>query len=302
MNHTDRLVLILDKLNQNGILNTTDIANELNLSPKVVRGDIVEYIIPMFDGIVTYSHKTKSYTTKIGFLHSQPFSTHDLATIAILKYYSRSKYCDINFRDILKKLCDNYSKILTQNIYQKSQVEPITLDMHSINTINSAIDNRYNLSFTYNNKHRATKPLKIINLESYWYLVAYDLEKNDYINFYLNDIVNEKIEHTKFIIDEDITKRYEDAITAFFQPASKPFIVTLETTKDIVKYFIRKNLNKTQQIVQNFDLTYTITIKITHYMEILPTIQRYLPHIRVREPQELKDMILQNITSYLKEN
>lgn len=302
MNHTDRLALMLNRLHKDGILNTTDIAKELNISPKVARTDILEYIIPMFNNIITYSHQTKSYVAQIGFLHSQPFNIHDLATIAILKNYSKSKYCDANFRHTVDEMFNNYMQILTKTIYEKSQIESIKLDMHSLNTINSAINNRHILTFSYNQKHRTTKPIKIVNLESYWYLIAYDFEKSDYVNFYLNDIVKVKIEHERFDVDKDMAIKYENAITAFFKPLSEPFLVILETTKDIAKYFNRKKLNKTQQVMQNSDLTYTITIKITHYMEILPTIQRYLPYIIVREPKELKDIILKNITTYIKEN
>jgi hypothetical protein len=35
-------------------------------------------------------------------------------------------------------------------------------------------------------------------------------------------------------------------------------------------------------------------------MEIIPTIQRYIPFIGVIEPQELKDMVKSNIELYLK--
>jgi predicted DNA-binding transcriptional regulator YafY len=35
-------------------------------------------------------------------------------------------------------------------------------------------------------------------------------------------------------------------------------------------------------------------------MEIIPTIQRYIPHIGVIEPDELKDRVKSNIDLYLK--
>ena len=45
---------------------------------------------------------------------------------------------------------------------------------------------------------------------------------------------------------------------------------------------------------KDFELT------ITDYMEIIPTIQRYIPHIGVIEPDELKDRVKSNIELYLK--
>ena len=39
---------------------------------------------------------------------------------------------------------------------------------------------------------------------------------------------------------------------------------------------------------------------ITDFMEIIPTIQRYIPFIGVIEPDELKTRVKENISSYLK--
>lgn len=39
---------------------------------------------------------------------------------------------------------------------------------------------------------------------------------------------------------------------------------------------------------------------ITDYMEIIPTIQRYIPFIGVIEPQELKDRVKMNIDLYVR--
>ena len=43
-----------------------------------------------------------------------------------------------------------------------------------------------------------------------------------------------------------------------------------------------------------------LELTITEYMEIIPTIQRYIPFIGVIEPQELKIRVKENIDLYRK--
>jgi predicted DNA-binding transcriptional regulator YafY len=71
--------------------------------------------------------------------------------------------------------------------------------------------------------------------------------------------------------------------------------------KEVSRYFQRKPLNKSQRVLKIYDdESCDIELTITEYMEIIPTIQRYIPFIGVIEPDELKDRVRSNIDSYLK--
>ena len=71
--------------------------------------------------------------------------------------------------------------------------------------------------------------------------------------------------------------------------------------KDIVKYFKRIPLSSTQWIDDTIKNEYqTCRIEVTKIEEILPTIQQYLPKIKVLYPPELEDKILENIQNYTK--
>ena len=64
---------------------------------------------------------------------------------------------------------------------------------------------------------------------------------------------------------------------------------------------MRKPLNKSQRVLKIYDdESCDIELMITDYMEIIPTIQRYLPFIGVIEPQELKDRVKNNIDLYVR--
>ena len=71
--------------------------------------------------------------------------------------------------------------------------------------------------------------------------------------------------------------------------------------KEVSRYFLRKPLNQTQRVLKQYDdKSIDFEIVVTNLMEIIPTIQRYIPFIGVIEPQELKDKVKENIDFYLK--
>ena len=64
---------------------------------------------------------------------------------------------------------------------------------------------------------------------------------------------------------------------------------------------MRKPLNKSQRVLKIYDdESCDVELMITDYMEIIPTIQRYIPFIGVIEPQELKDRVKMNIDLYVR--
>jgi predicted DNA-binding transcriptional regulator YafY len=41
------------------------------------------------------------------------------------------------------------------------------------------------------------------------------------------------------------------------------------------------------------------SLKVTHEMEIIPTIMQWIPHIKVLEPEWLRNKVVQRVTEYL---
>jgi hypothetical protein len=69
----------------------------------------------------------------------------------------------------------------------------------------------------------------------------------------------------------------------------------------VAKYFIRKPINKTQRVICiNTDESIDIEVLITDFMEIIPVIQSYIPYIRVISPNELGDVVKNNVEEYQK--
>ena len=73
-----------------------------------------------------------------------------------------------------------------------------------------AIEWEYTTEFEYENQKKLIQPLKILNYETIWYLVGFDLYKNKIITFKINNIEN-LISKTENLIGDEIIKLKEKA-------------------------------------------------------------------------------------------
>jgi hypothetical protein len=76
-------------------------------------------------------------------------------------------------------------------------------------------------------------------------------------------------------------------------------IVILYIDKEIVRYFEKKPLNSSQRIIKQYDDgSVDLEVIISTFMEIIPTIQKYIPFVKVIEPQALSDKISENLKKF----
>lgn len=65
---------------------------------------------------------------------------------------------------------------------------------------------------------------------------------------------------------------------------------------------MRKPLSKSQRTVAvHSDGSMLLSFKITHEMEILPTIMEFVPHVRVHSPNSLDKAIKGRLREYLED-
>jgi len=107
--------------------------------------------------------------------------------------------------------------------------------------------------------------------------------------------------NANYKFDKEIVKTFDNAITAYYKPENEPISVELFIDTTVSRYFLRKPLNPTQRVIKKYeDGSLELEIIITDLMEIIPTIQRYMPYVMVIEPDELKTEVKKNIDKYLK--
>ena len=298
----NRLSAILELLNKGYDLSTPSLVERFGVSKKIIQTDFKEYILPLFvDDKIYYDYSSKTYKAKNNFLTKTLFSADELSIIAILKNKSKDKYSDIDLSQKVDTLFLKFEDELTNKLYQTSSTEKIDNFKDEIIQIKNAVETKSIIKCLYNDKYREIYPLKILNLEGFWYLIIYEPIDNKIKTFHLNTIKNIEVLHENFSFDEEKINSFDNAISAYYKPNNAPILVQLFMDKEVSRYFMRKPLNKSQRVLKIYDdESCDIELTITEYMEIIPTIQRYIPHIGVIEPDELKDRVKNNIDLYLK--
>lgn len=198
-----------------------------------------------------------------------------------------------------QRLFNRFRKRASLSIYKKINMEHLERDDEGkLAIIKSAIKFRTVLNCTYNNKARIIHPLKIVLLEGYWYLFLWDAIDQVIKTFHLKSIHSLELadENFKDPRTETINK-LEGALNAYFKD-KPPFDVELLIHKKVSRYFERQPLSKYQKLFDYDDSYKKMLIPVTDEMEIIPTIQQYLPYIKVLSPHSLHQQIEDNIKNY----
>lgn len=300
-NRSKRLSHILTLLSSGAKLSTPELANTLKLTKRIIQLDFKEYLVPLFDnGMIYYNYSLKCYCAKTNFLASTLLSSDELAVIALLKAKSKDKFSDEGFAIQTNALFQKLEESLSNSFYQETLIEKIDNFKTEIIRIKNAITHRREIACTYNNKPRNLYPLKILNLEGFWYLINYDLAHSEIRRYHLNSISNITLLETKFTFDEEVIEGFDNAINAFYEPHVEPFSVELFLDAKVAKYFKRKPISKTQRVLKTYlNGSCDIELYITDFMEIIPTIQRYIPYVRVIRPDALAEIVYKNLKDFI---
>lgn len=101
--------------------------------------------------------------------------------------------------------------------------------------------------------------------------------------------------HEDIQIKDFLNTKFQSLFSSFDKPSFK---VTLEISNTVSRYFKVKKFLKSQETIKSTESSLIIQFTINDEMEIIPLIQRWIPHIKVLEPQFLKDKILKNLNAY----
>lgn len=186
-------------------------------------------------------------------------------------------------------------------IYTKLNIEDINDKFGNIQVLETAIKEKREIECLYDNEREdvyttTIQPLKIVNFEGFWYLIA--LQDDILKKYYFKNIFNPKITDTIFKTDNELDILLDKSISVWFQKDIEAFEVKLFADKAATKFFKRRPL-PTQAIESlNTHGTMEFTVTITHEMEILPIIKYWIPHIYVVEPEWIKEIVQEDLEVY----
>ncbi len=188
-------------------------------------------------------------------------------------------------------------------IFKSKPLETSKQDTILLKELEHAIKYKKYLIINYNNNEFKVKPYKILFMHENFYLgceIDHELQFAVYRVSKIKSV--EKMSKT-FHINPEISQFIKDMQTPFStyrQNYREHLIeVILEVNKEKAYFFKAKKYLKSQQekTLENGNLQ--LTYKVTQELEIEELIKRWLPHIKVIEPQSLKDKIAQELREYL---
>ncbi|MGD9553421.1 MAG: helix-turn-helix transcriptional regulator [Arcobacteraceae bacterium] len=293
-----RLTNILSRLNDGEALSVKALADEFNVSTKTIQRDFNERLIafPIFQ-------ENKKWQMQEGFKLEKSTSIEETIILEIIEKMSEN--IGGQFFSKTKKLLQKIKNDDYNPFYTKLNLEDISDKFEEIQKLEIAIKSKKSImcQYTINDTIKIKiNPLKIVNYEGFWYLVAIDTKHNTLKKYYMKNISVIKSTDESFQITQKIDDLLENSISIWFQEDIEPFEVKLFIDSTITKYFHRKPISKTQIIEKEYaNGNLEIKLMITHEMEILPLIKYWLPYIKIIEPIWLSDILHEQINLYYKD-
>lgn len=303
---TKLLIEMMQILLNGGSFSVKALGKKYDTPERTIRSKIQNNIQPLFPEIIVYDPSTERWRAKEDLREKTILSAKELVSLQMMKNHV-SNFSDEIIQDANKLLNKFQQGVFSNEVFKNTRKEKLDIEHQEMMTLLlNAIRQKKRVSCLYSNKQRVIEPLKIVTLEGYWYLYLFNIVKEtgkkESKKFHLKSmknicILNENFEYPKI----SFFKKFNTSINAYFDLSKEHETVELLIHKDIVKYFKRIPLSSTQWIDDTIINEYqTCRIEVTNIEEILPTIQQYLPKIKVLHPLELEKQISENIKNYKK--
>lgn len=290
-----RLTQIIAKLYQGAKLSNKALAEEFGVSTKTIQRDFVK-LVALFP---IYQEK-KLWQLENNFEFEENLSIEDDITLKLLQQTSKS--FDKSFQDRASQLLSRINDNIKSPIYTKIALEDISTKLPELNLIEEAINNSKQISFTYSKDGDSftviANPYKIVNFDSFWYLVA--KRDNQLRKYYLQYLSDVELQENTFRKSKKVEELINNAINIWFNEEGN-IDVELLVDKNIIEYFQRKSISPSQKIKgYDEDGDMIVSLKITHKNEIIPIIKYWLPNIKVLTPKEINEEIKEEILKFTK--
>ena len=174
------------------------------------------------------------------------------------------------------------------------------------NTLKKAIENSNLISFKIEdintqNSFIDVAPIKLLFSEGNWYLSF--VESNILIirrvQFIKEVTIGKKVSFNKSKFLKWFENSYQNPFTLY----NKPFKRALLLAKEDIAIYFKPNMKKffkSQKFIEEKNSEILFSIDYTQELEILPFIQKWLPSIKIVQPIELNNKLLEKLDAYKK--
>lgn len=286
-----RLSDILTRLNRGERLSVSQLAADYNVCTRTIRRDL------------------KDRLTSLHWKENGPeYYSIDLTELG--QYTEQEVRRMLEFFDVLKLLPDTRmmplasEKSQTVKIHGAAQ-EDFRHQFNDFERVRLAIEQHRIICFSYQKRGATTTekytvhPYRLLNQNGIWYILA--LHQGAIKSFCLTRTSLLRALEETYTPDNEIAQRIAAAKSIYFQEQIPE--VRLHVSATAARYFLRRELLPNQEILeQHPDGSLTLISRHGHHREILPTVQYWIPHLRIESPQELQEELTQMLTDYLQQN
>ena len=292
-----RILLLLQKLTEDGSAHLSDLAQEHNVSERTIRRDIKK-------------------------LHFFPIAVHN----SVVRATDGFNFGDSRLKDIelliaelalssikgIDEKTDTYlhsirSKVSHPTFFNPYQIKPegfesINMDSELLNKIEDAITKRNISKVQSNSLISVVEPYKVVAFDGLWYLFAKDTTDNK-VKTYLVSKIEEFRATTKVYSSEhqDVEAMLSNVHTAWFEDGNS-FEVKVKVKAKIAHFFkLKQHLASQKLVKENKDGSIIITFNVSTDEDVDNLIKAWLPHIEVIKPERFRKKLVLELEEYLRE-
>jgi len=287
---------ILERLNNGEILSITQLSREWDVQSKTLQRDFKKLMEGSY-GVVRAEDGKR-------FKISKKKTTSKDASTAIQMLDSLSADIGGEFYTKAQVALRSIESHIESPFYTRIDVEDISEKMELIEQLEQAITGHKMVSFKYKKWyapddikiHEDVKPYKIIIFDGFFYLFCQS--KEYFPKFYLKEMSDLVISEQTFEYKDEVLVSMQKAQDIWFDPAKEAFEVILFLDNVARVYFERKP-TKEQFLKKYKDGTGEITIYITNKEEVFSILKKWLPHVKVVEPEYLQIEFEETLNAYI---
>ena len=283
----NRVLTMLNRLNNNKRINLTDLSFEFEVSERTIRRDL-DLIKNNFDDFLIQDGQFYSAVNKN--ILNETLQGTDLATfISLINVFtaSGSKF----------KLSPELEKLYAKNksIY-KFSTKPFEelKNKEALNIIEKSINFKQILELNYENAKGKilkieAKPYKIVFLNENFYLACSVENKYEFMLLRIGMIRKVEIQKNTFYINPNLERFINNIQTPFakYSQTNKNVEVFIKVPKQISRYFIMKKYLPSQEIIEESESGWlTIKYTVSNLEEIYDLIEKWLPRVQILSPME----------------
>lgn len=175
--------------------------------------------------------------------------------------------------------------------------------------LKSAVKNHeyHNFQYTYNQhieQLEDLKCLKLIFMKNNWYL-ATENEEHKFRLLRVAFIDNMRYSKNKETYQKSILDRYDDFFATMQNPLSLPFVpkkTAILKAHDRIAIYFKESMKKfleSQTFIREEEDTIVFSVEYTQPLEVLPFIKEWLPDIEIVEPEELRNILINELRGYI---